>query len=253
MGTNIDIIILSYAKTEQLKQMTQDGINSLFASEDKGEIKFNVVVIESEKKLGNYQYPGTKTIYPDVSFGYNKYLNIGIRATNSRYVCLSNNDLIYHPGWATAMLKAFAEHPQLASANPYSENFDYDERIKTGPDVAWRHKTMAMNGVLTGWCIFVKRDTLQKIGELDEQFTFWYADNDYDLTLRKHKLRHALIKPSLVTHLFCQSHDLLDDRHEEMTSGQRAVFEHKWANRSVLKKSANLAKRVISIVFKTNG
>jgi GT2 family glycosyltransferase len=231
----IDIIILSYAKTEALKQITLDCVDSLFRSENTKNIFFDTLVIESNRAMKPYQYPGTKTIYPDVAFGYNRYLNIGIKATNNPFVCLCNNDLVFHQDWATELLKAFRQYPVLSSANPYSQNFDYDIRIKEGANVIRRDKTMDMNGVLTGWCIFAKRSIFKKIGLFDEQFTFWYADNDYDQTLRKHGLKHALVKSSLVTHLFCQSHDLLLDKLEELTTGQRAIFDKKWHQPSFAK------------------
>ena len=106
---NIDIIILSYAKTDELKQITLDCVESLLSSEKSGNIVFEALVIESNKKMSPYQYPGTKTIYPDEVFGYNKYMNIGINMTHNAYVCMCNNDLIFHEGWATEILKAFKQ------------------------------------------------------------------------------------------------------------------------------------------------
>jgi len=234
MPVNIDVIIISYAKTDELKAITLNCVESLLASEKPENIVFDALVIESNKEMIPYQYPGAKTIYPDTAFGYNKYLNIGINMTSNPYLCLCNNDLVFHPGWATEILKAFAQQPSIASANPYSENFDYDTRIKNGDNVIRRDNTLYMDGVLTGWCIFVKREIFRKTGLLDEQFTFWYADNDYDQMLRKHGIRHALVKSSLVTHLFCKSHDLLHDKKEELTTGQKAIFEKKWHKKSLL-------------------
>ncbi len=179
---NVDIIILSYAKTDEFKQTTLNCIESLFASEDPGSIVFETLVIESNTQMKPYQYPGTKTIYPDTDFGYHKFLNIGIGLTSNLYVCLCNNDLIFQYGWASEILKAFDKYPEIASANPYSANFDYDVRIKNGDNVFMQDKNFEINGVLMGWCIFVKRSVFEKTGLLDERFKFWYADRDYDLT-----------------------------------------------------------------------
>src|ERR1700761_8999095 len=129
LPANIDIIILSYAKSDLLKQMTIDAINSLETSENSEKIIFNTVVLESNKALKPFQYPRTTTIYPEEAFGYNKYLNIGIQMTHNSYVCLCNNDLIFHKNWATEILEAFDQHPELSSANPYSENFGYADEI----------------------------------------------------------------------------------------------------------------------------
>lgn len=225
----IDIIILSNGKTEQLRDTTQQAIDTVLSSEDPNKVKFEILVIESDKSLKPFQYPNTTTIYPDEPFGYNKYLNIGINMTHNEYVCLCNNDLLFHKNWASEILKAMDLDPKLLSVNPYSENFDYNERIKNGPNVIYRNKTLDINGVLTGWCIFVKRSIFEKIGLFDEQFTFWYADNDYDLVLRRHNIKHALVKSSLVTHIACQSHDLLADM-KQSTTVQSTIYIKKWQN-----------------------
>jgi len=239
---NIDIIILSYAKTDELRQTTLNCVESLLQSENPEDIIFEVLIIESNKQMEPYQYPGTKTIYPNTAFGYNKFMNIGIRATSNPFVGLCNNDLIFHHGWASEILKAFEKHPEIDSANPRCPNFGYDVKIINGDNVIRRDQSMDINGVLTGWCIFVKRSIFKKIGLLDEQFTFWYADNDYDKTLRKHHVQHALVKSSLVTHLACLSYDLLADKKDELTTGQRAVFEKKWHRKNLLKKIIHFLK-----------
>ena len=76
----IDIIILSYAKNDHLKSLTQQTLDTLLASEAANEIKFNPIVIESEKSLKSYQFPGSTTLYPEEKFGYNRFMNIGTHA-----------------------------------------------------------------------------------------------------------------------------------------------------------------------------
>jgi GT2 family glycosyltransferase len=228
LPVNIDVIILSYGKTEEHVKMTSDGVESLLASEDPAQVRFHVLVIESNQSLHPYQYSNTTTIYPSTPFGFNKYLNIGVQATHNPFICLCNNDLLYDKGWASAILQAMNAHPDMDSANPFTNGFEYDGRIINGENVMFRDKNLDLNGILTGWCIFVRRSIFDKIGPLDEQFTFWYADNDYDLTLQKHKVRHALVKQSVITHLACVSHDLLGAKKNEQTIGQWKVFADKW-------------------------
>src|ERR1700761_6399027 len=132
--TQIDIIILSYAKNEYLKGLTAQTIETLLASEDPEKIQFNVLVIESEKTLKPYQFPNSSTIYPDQKFGFHKYLNIGIKTTDSPFVCLCNNDLIFHKNWATEMLNAMDNDPTILSAVPYCPNFHKKEGFaENGP------------------------------------------------------------------------------------------------------------------------
>lgn len=244
---HIDIIILSYAKDEALKETTEQAIQSLMASEDNHAVIFDILVLESNRTLAPFQFSHSKTIYPEVPFGFNRYLNIGIKQTKNRYICLCNNDLIFHPNWASIILNVFEKNPQLYSANPYCDEFNYDKLIVSADeDIIFRSKNPEFTGGLTGWCIFVRRDLFDTIGLLDEQFEFWYADNDYDLTLKKHHIEHALIKSSKVSHVSGVSHDLLDNKKNEMTFGQQQKFEKKWRK----KFTHNLYKKIKDKLFK---
>lgn len=227
---NIDIVILSYAKNEDLKFLTQQTVDTLIASEDPSKIEFNVLVYESNKELAPYQFPGSTTIYPKEKFNFNKYLNLGIKATNSPYICFCNNDLIFYRGWATRILDTLKRNPDLLSVSPYCPDthtyFEYDSGLKYGYD---KIKYIA------GWCIFVKRDIFKIIGLFDENFKFWYSDNDYAKTLEKFNLKHAVDTSSTVKHLGQQT--LNDDaisnkERRELTKEQRLYFDFKWNHRS---------------------
>lgn len=229
---NIDIIILSYARDAALKRLTQNTLDTLWASEPANLIRFNVVVIESNHALKPFQYTGTKTIYPEQKFGYNKFMNIGIRLTNSPYVCMCNNDLLFHKGWASAMLSAFAHPAGLESASPLCSvhhpgiGINPDTGILTGYEVRKE---------LAGWCIFFRRKMLEKTGLPDPRFRFWYADNDYGNTLQKLGLKHALVTSSIVDHL--ESQTLLTKTsadQQKLTAGERFYYEYKWEGRSYL-------------------
>ena len=227
MPVNIDINILSYGKTEKLKAITQNCIDSLIASENPTEIKFEVLVIESEKSLAPYQYPNSTTIYPEVSFGFNKYMNIGINATTNKYVCLCNNDLIFHKNWASEILKAMNENPKIMSANSVCQYFS-GHASHTNKTIIGNRSNL-LEGILTGWCIFVKREIFNTIGLFDEQFDFWYADKDYGRTLLKHRITHALIGTSKVDHLGNQTHNALSpEKLLELTDRQKSTYEKKW-------------------------
>lgn len=229
--TKVDIIILSYAKTDKLKDITLQGIETLFASENPEEIEFNVLVIESNKSLKPYQYPGTTTIYPNAKFGFHKYFNIGLKQTHNRYVCLCNNDLIFHKGWATEIVKAMDNDPAMLSAVPYCPNFHKKEGFpENAPPLE------GYFGVLTGWCIFVKREIFDIIGPLDENFVFWYCDYDYSNTLEKYKVKSCLISTAVVTHLGSESLSVVDSKeHKKLTQLPRFYFSYKWHHHSFLR------------------
>lgn len=243
--TEIDIIILSYAKNEHLKNLTDQTIATLLDSEDPDKIHFNVIVIESQKSLNPYQFENSTTVYPEEKFGFHKYLNIGIRASNSPYVCLCNNDLIFHKNWASEILKAMDNDAAMLSATPYCPNFHATQGFpENAPPL------QGYFGVLIGWCIFVKREIFNTIGMLDENFVFWYCDYDYSNTLEKFKVKNCLISTSFVTHLGSESLKTIDKgEYQKLTQLPRLYFSYKWHHKSRLRYMLEMLFYKIKIAF----
>lgn len=227
--TQIDIIILSYAQNLELKAITERCINSIISSEDPTRIKFNIVVIESEKELDDFQYKHTTTVYPKGEFGYNKFMNIGIEMTAAKYVCLCNNDLIFHVLWATEMLKAFNKYYDLSSASPIcpTHHLKLGFELNNGLYTGYRNRYE-----IAGWCLFLKRDVFRITGKLDENYKFWCADNDYANMLSSLRIRHALVSSSIVDHLEGVTlYHQTQERQEELTASEFFYLEKKWNNR----------------------
>jgi len=221
--------MLSYAASPELKKLTEQAVATLLASEDPATIKFKIVVIESAPGMDNYQYPGATTLYPKVPFGYHRYMNIGIDRTENSYVCICNNDLYFHKGWATEILNAFESNPDLSSVSPFCSIHHTNEGYTAHSGLYYGY---TVRQEVAGWCLVFKREILKVTGRLDPNFKFWFADNDYINTLQKHGLRHALVSSSIVDHLESKT---LKTRSEEeqirLTSGERFYFEYKWEGR----------------------
>lgn len=227
----IDILILSYAKNEKTNALTIQTIETLLASENPAEIRFNVLVIESNRELKPYQFKKSTTVYPDEAFGFHRYFNIGIRQTTAPYVCLCNNDLIFHKGWATEILRAMNNDMTLLSAHPSLPGFKRTDDFK-GDD----SQIDNYFGVLFGWCIFVKRELFNIIGPLDEKLEFWYSDQDYSNTLKKFGVKNNLIETSIVNHLGSGSWDSIEKKDfDKLTQLPRMYYSYKWHHHSYLR------------------
>ncbi len=230
MAIKVDIIILSNSSKTELQKLTENALVSLVNSEDPEKILFNILVIESNLNQIPYTYPNTQTIYPKKKFGFHKFFNVGIKLTSSTFVCLCNNDLIFHPGWATEILKAFKNDPELYSACPACSFHHPNHEI---PLNSGNYEGHEVRREIAGWCLFFKRDMLKITGLLDEKFKFWYADNDYTNTLKKHNLKHALVTSSIVDHLESQTLKSKDEKTQtKLTHGERVYYEYKWEGRS---------------------
>lgn len=227
---NLDVVIISWAKNNELFKFTNNGIKSLLASEDLNEVNINIFVVESNKKINWDFYPNTKTLYTDKPFGYHRYLNIGTFSGNSEYVCLCNNDLTYEKGWASAIIREMEKDRDLLSACPFCPQ-TLPANIKN--TVNYYGYTVRQH--VGGWCIFQRRDIYNKIGKLDETFEFWFCDNDYALELMSRNIKHALITSSVVNHheknLGRTGESAIDDKTRNYyTNGHYSKFQQKWSS-----------------------
>lgn len=227
--TEIDVIILSYARNSKLKEITEKCVESLLSSEDPKQIKFNILILESHPGLAKFEYQCAKTVYLSDKFSYNKFFNMGVAMTSAKYICLCDNDLIFHPRWASEILKAFNKFYDLSSASPICSihhprlGFELNSGIHTG----YRNKYE-----FAGWCNFLKRDAFRLIGKLDENYTFWCSDNDFANVLKTLKLRHVLVSSSVVDHLDGMTIDQISlENNFKFTSGEYFYYKKKWNHR----------------------
>lgn len=193
MKYEVDIVILSWAKDEELKKVTEEGIQTCIDSES--DINFNFFVIESNPNI-SYEFPNTETIHPRLNFGYHKFMNIGVREGSAKYVCICNNDLTYEKGWASNIIEIMESNPHIKSASPWcpqtqGDNKDHINKTYMGHRV---------RGELAGWCIFQQRDIYETINELDEGVDFWFSDNIYADQLLINSISHVLVPKSVVNH-----------------------------------------------------
>lgn len=222
----VDVILLTYTKNDEIYNMTKNCIESIINSENNTTFKIHLIETDKTGKYG-YDYKEVNLIVPNGEFNYNKFLNIGLEYCANDWILISNNDTEYRVGWFTEMMKQYEKDTELLSMSPYcpiwhvhKQNFNRD-----GREIYYGNRT---SYELTGWSILLNKKVIDIMGNFDERFSFWYQDNDYSMNLSKHKIKHALIKNSVVLHFVSKSHGLLGIKKVEMTHGLNKTFQNKW-------------------------
>jgi GT2 family glycosyltransferase len=240
----IDVVLVSNAATKNLEVVTTECLDSLFKSEDEQSIKFNSFVIESNKDVV-YPFSNTKTVHPSRKFGYHKFLNIGIQLGAAEFVCICNNDLYFDKLWASEILKVFDDFPDISSACPMCTFHHKKAKIVSNSGI---YEGYTIRRELVGWCIVFRRSILNKIGLLDERFTFWYSDNDFARTLVKFGLKHVLVTSSFVNHLESKTLKSKSDLDQIiLTTKDKFYFEYKWLGRSLISYKFSLFKFALGV------
>jgi len=209
------VIILSNTANAGYYKMLEECVNSI------GSV--DIIIVETNFKLKNKDIPlqsRAKFIFPEESFNYNRFLNIGISYVESDNFIISNNDVIYEPGSVEEINKRLSEydsvspvdlfnHYQINTLDPCVEGYEIEKHIN-------------------GFCIGMTKKTYETIGKFDEKFKFWYQDNDYANLLKENNLKHALLRDAKIKHLGHRSHILLGEEQYNMTHGLETTYKEKW-------------------------
>lgn len=237
--------MLAHTGSLDIFEMNMRAIATLRASEPG--LHFNVFLLESNPHFPamNWQYDAeVQVIFPKLPFNFNRFNNIGLSLGQAEWVLFTNNDVIFHSGWCSAMLAIAAQHPRLhcfCPVDPSSQHtpegtFSAKETFRIG------HRVRV---TFTGWCFMVKRSVFQETGLFDERFDYYFADDDFTMQLRKHDILNAAVPAAHVTHLaHVTSRKNALDISEKFTADQRR-FRDKWGSQRLIAWKNRLAEKVL--------
>ena len=217
----IDVIILSYATNADIVKMNNACIDSIINSSDIH--TFNIILVETSSSEFKYSQPIT-LVQPNVEFGYNKYLNIGISYCKNDWILISNNDVLYDEHFIEYMMKAHEKDNQLLSMSCIDDHWIFQHNFNRKIPVHYGNR---LKYELVGSSLLIHKKVLETIGPFDENYTFWYQDDDYVCNLNKYNIKHALISGSRVHHLTSKSNTLVKDWHNMVVTSEQ-YFRNKW-------------------------
>ena len=195
----LSVIILSYAIDEEVYQMNCRAIESLFASEEWSKGEPEVLLMESNREA-KYTYDArVRVSIPEEKFRFHRFFNIGLDNTSGEYVAFCNNDIVFQPGWWSAIQKVKAQHPKFMCFSPVDSSYPMmAEEIAKGKDyvIGWGNKRH-----FAAWCFVWERKVFKTIGRFDETFDFYSADDDELQTLHYWAIPNVLVTSSEVKHL----------------------------------------------------
>lgn len=195
----LSVIILSYAIDEEVYQMNVRAIESLFASEQWSEGEPEVLLMESNRETKYTYDKRVKVMMPEEKFGFHRFFNIGLDNTSGEFVAFCNNDIVFMPGWWSAVMRVKEQHPKFMCFSPVDSSYPMMvEEIAKGKDytIGWENKRH-----FAAWCFVWERKVFDTIGRFDEAFDFYSADDDELQTLRYYAIPNVLVTGSEVKHL----------------------------------------------------
>jgi GT2 family glycosyltransferase len=99
-----------------------------------------------------------------MNVGFPGACNIGMKVASGDALLLLNNDVVVTENWLSNMLKCLCSSREIGIVGPCTNEVSGNQQVER----------------LVGFCFLIKRELVERIGYLDEQFApGYYEDDDY--------------------------------------------------------------------------
>ncbi|HVP35804.1 MAG TPA: glycosyltransferase family 2 protein, partial [Terriglobales bacterium] len=224
----LSIIIVNYKS----KGFLRDCLDSIYSS--KTNLNFEIWLIDNSSKDGitawvKQNFPQVNLIENEWNLGFSKAVNQGIKESQGRYLLLLNPDTRISQGKVEELLKFMDENPEVGICGPkmvdekngllYScRSFpDFLTSISSSQSILnhlFPHNPLSRKYLLkdidraeirevdwvSGSCLFARKEMLEQIGLLDENFFMFCEDTDLCLRAKKNGWKVFYFPFLTVTH-----------------------------------------------------
>lgn len=169
----------------------------------------HIVVVDNASDDGSAaiaEAAGAEVLRLDGNIGYGAASNIGARASKTEYLVLANPDIRFLDGAVHAMAAAAEQYPNAAfnprMYNGKKQSFRRWSRLQ--PQAGrWAGPSPGSDcavPVLSGACIFIRREHFDLIGGFDPAIFLFHEDDDLSLRLKQAGLELRLASHAVVEH-----------------------------------------------------
>ncbi|HSW56702.1 MAG TPA: glycosyltransferase family 2 protein [Ignavibacteriaceae bacterium] len=234
----LSIIIINYNS----KQVLLNCLHSLLQSPTNISSEIFVIDNASTESIKDVeqQFPEIVFIFNEKNIGFAAANNIGIKESKGRYILLLNPDTIVNDDSFPPMIQYLEKHDdvgivgckifnadgeiersthsfpsllkEFVHANEFIKNIiGYDSWI-AGPlkkifrakslESYWDHNSIKEVDHVTGACMMVKREAIDKVGLLDEAFFLYNEEVEWSLRMKQAGYKSVFVPDSSIIHLF---------------------------------------------------
>lgn len=216
----IDIIIPCYRGFKETKECIESVLNAY------NETNYEIIVVNDfSPEVELTEYLRQKATNEEITLiensenkGFVKSVNIGMRLHSDRDVILLNSDTIVSNGWIDKLNRAAYLEKNIGTVTPFSNRAticsfpesNIDNEMICGYSVEELSNLFEMTNqkiivdipTAVGFCMYIKRDTLNEIGYFDEiKWAMGYCEeNDFSMKAETHGWRNVLACDTFVEH-----------------------------------------------------
>lgn len=208
---------------------------------------FEVVVVDNGSTDGTLDYlrsvQGIWLIENGENLGFVRGNNVGIRATAADVVLLNNDTEIIQPDWLEKIQELARSADDiglvgcrltdaegwLIHAGTYmpTPSFWGQEYPAGEKDISQYERDREVEGVIAA-CVYIKREVIDAVGALDEQYFSYYEDTDYCLKAKQAGYRVFCCGSATVRHIENASTDVNRMDFSGTFKRSRQIFMANW-------------------------
>jgi GT2 family glycosyltransferase len=241
-------------------------LSQCLASLEAEEEVLEVIAVDNSATLAEStvprRFPWLRIVENRHNLGFARASNQGLQKARGRYLLLLNPDTVVHPGALHALMRYLDRHPEVGAVgpkvldpdgslqlscrrfpgyltiffgrysaltrwlprNPFSRRYLY---------LDWDHGSAAEVDWLSGACLMVRREVLEQVGPLDEEYFLFVEDMDWCRRIRDAGWSVAYVPSAVVTHRIGASRGpqparLVWERHRGMLRYFHKHFRKPW-------------------------
>jgi GT2 family glycosyltransferase len=206
------IVITYYYTGEESIDMTINCLDSL-----KYGMPDEVILVNDGSKADErlWGYPGIRYYQRPKNGGYSACVNTGLELSTGDIIVMSNNDIVFTPGWLPSIIK------------PLQSGYDISS-IRTSDGDGWATEEKTTEGDKFGSLWAMKRRVYETIGGYDEALgKSTFEDTDYRRRAIEAGFKIAKNHAAVVEHLGRATMDKVYPNREDFEAG-KANYLKKW-------------------------
>jgi len=233
----VSIIILNWNGLKDTERCVKSllnikGINRRILVVDNGSRKNEADLLK--KKFGTK----IKVYRLDRNLGFTGGVNFGIarsRAIKPDFYLLLNNDVEVKSDFLEYLIKAAQSDKEIGAISPLIYDFKQREKILfSGGKINWilakpYHQTdipkqMRYSLYVTGCCLLIKKDVIDKLSCLDNRFFAYFEDTAFCLSIKKLGYKCVCEPRAIIYHKLSGSSDRRGGVYTNLISRNRILF-----------------------------
>lgn len=233
----LSVLIVNYNSESYLKNC----LRSLYQNTQHRPIE--VIVVDNASTDGSLpmlarDFAEVKVIASPDNLGFSRGNNLAMREATGRFHLLLNNDCLVEPGAIDTLLRIMQDRPDVGVIGPLLRNGDGSVQISFGAMIGFRTEAMqkflstryergnrlfrryvekrsrkeASPDWVSGACVMLRSELLDKVGFLDENFFMYTEEVDFCQRVRAHGYRVLYTPAAEIVHLGGKSTETNPDK-----------------------------------------